>query len=268
VLTAVLPTPPAGAASPGPLRSLPQPEWTGLFPGLEFTRVRAARYCRTGEPGIAFVRLDPERCRIEPYHEREYPDRPPAGLDGWQKRLHAPVVVNAGLYDPDRVHLGIFRRHGRDLGGRSHSRWKALLVSGGRAAPRAGLLDLSREADRTRAAAYPHAVQSLMLLDRSGRIRVRRSEKVARRSGVATDASGRLFIFVTEGGYTLYETALLLRESGWGLVAAMALDGGREAELAVTSDPVRYRTADHTEGGWMETEASLPAVIAVWPSAR
>lgn len=256
---------PATAGGNAGGRPVPEPEWTTLFPGAEFARVEAARYCRTGHPGIAFVRLDPERCRIEPYHEREYADLPAAGLDAWQERLRASVVVNAGLYGPDRVHLGIFRRRGEDRGGRRHTRWKALLVSGGAAPPRAGLLDLSREADRAAAPGYPNAVQSMMLLDRDGKIRVRRSEKVARRSGVAVDAAGRLLIFVTEGGYTLYETALLLRDSQWGLVAAMALDGGREAELAVESDPLRYRTADHTEGGWMQTEPSLPAVIAVWP---
>lgn len=251
--------------------SLSSPEWAQIAPGIEFARVKAQRFCRGGSRGVAVVRVDPGRCRIEPFHEDEYPEAAPATIEAWQIRLGVPVVFNAGLYDEKRRHLGVFRRGGENLPGQPHNEWKGILVSGstGRDLPPATLLDLSREADRELVPRYPNAVQSMMLFDQEGITRVRRSDKQAPRTVVAVEATGRILVLVTEGNYTLWETSALLMESGWRLTQAMALDGGRAANLAVESEEVDYRSGDEAYGHkteqLMRASTSLPGVIAVWP---
>jgi hypothetical protein len=216
------------------------------------------------------MRLDPTGCRIEPYHEGEFPRGAPATIEVWQGRLEAVAVFNAGLYTEDRTHLGALRRSGEDIGGDEHKRWNAVLVSGSRdglPAP-ATILDLSVESDREAAPRYSNAVQSMMLLDRTGRTRVRKSDRIAPRTLVAELASGSLLVVVTEGSYTLWETAALLREADWGIVEAMALDGGNESNLAVASDSVRYQTGGGGADFAFRLKTPLPGVIAVWSRAE
>ena len=261
---------PAEAVDPP---SLTEPSWRAVADGLEFVRVEARRYLRTGSPGVAVVRIDPRRARIEPHHEREYPREARATIDGWQDRLGAPVLLNAGLYGEDRRHLGILRRDGRDIGGVPHATWKGILVSGPPTPdlPAAAVLDLSQPRDEALAGRYAQAVQSMMLFGRGGELRVRKSERAAPRSVVAEDARGRIYLFVTEGSFTLWETGLLLVESGWELMLAMALDGGNEANLAVETGAVRYRShhGEDPEGDpdFFRSSATLPCVLAVRPQS-
>lgn len=261
---------PAPVASAVGDASLSAPRWAAVVPGIEFARVEAARYCREGSAGIGVVRIDPSRCRLEPFHETEYPGAAAVGVQGWMDRLKAPVVFNAGLYDEARKHLGTLQRDGKRLESVKHTRWLALLVSGPKAPdlPAAAILDLGVAAERGWAGQYRNAVQCMMLFDGSGETRVRRSENVAPLTLLAADEAGRLLVFVTEGGFTLWESALLLREAGLGLVRAMALDGGRQASLAVEGGGVSYRSYLGA-GGSVRTDdilraaTTLPAVVAV-----
>ena len=254
---------PAGDLVP----SLTTPRWKELGGGVAFTRVEATRYCRLGSVGVAVVRLDPTRCRLEPYHELEFSDQ--ATILDWEARLKAPVILNAGLYDTNRRHLGTLRRQGRDLGGSRHVSWRGVLVLDPREAglPPAALLDLSLPEDVALETKYATAVQSMMLFDRKGDIRVRRTDRIARRSAVAMDRQGRVLLLVTEGAYTLWDTGTLLRESGWDLVEALALDGGNEASLVVESNGVRYRSFENDRSGSdVAALVTLPSILAVRPS--
>ena len=259
VMLAANPIPPA-RANP----SLTLPQWKEVAGGVAFTRVVATRYCQMGSPGIAAVRLDPARGRLEPYHELEFSQT--ATIVEWEERLRAPVVLNAGLYDTHRRHLGTLRRQGRDLGGNRHVGWKGVLVLDPKEAglAPAALLDLSLPEDVALEDKYATAIQSMMLFDRKGDIRVRRSERLARRSAIALDNQGRVILLVTEGAYTLWDTGALLRESGWDLVQALALDGGNEASLIVEANGVRYRSYENDRSGSdAATLVTLPSILAV-----
>jgi hypothetical protein len=149
-----------------------------------------------------------------------------------------------------------------------------MLVSGAArtALPDAAVLDLTVPEDQGRSTHYAHAVQSMMLFDRRGEVRVRRSERTAPRTVVAMERSGKLIVMVTEGSYTLWDLADLLRNGGWGLVSAMALDGGREANLAVAAGAVRYASyqaeSDGERDPYFRESVTLPAVVAVRPADR
>lgn len=259
VMLAANPIPPAHANP-----SLTMPQWKEVVGGVAFTRVVATRYCQMGSPGIAAVRLDPARGRLEPYHELEFSQT--ATIVEWEERLHAPVVLNAGLYDTHRRHLGTLRRQGRDLGGNRHVSWKAVLVLDPKEAglAPAALLDLTQPEDVALEDKYATAIQSMMLFDRKGDIRVRRSDRLARRSAIALDNQGRVILLVTEGAYTLWDIGALLRESGWDLVQALALDGGNEASLIVDANGVRYRSYENDRSGSdAATLVTLPSILAV-----
>ena len=248
------------------------PQWREVSPGISFTRVEATRFWRGGSRRIGVVRLDPAVCRIEPYHESEFPGRAQASARVWQERLAVQVIFNAGLYDESRTHLGTLLRGRQNVGGVAHPRWKGVLVSDSdlQNGPRAKLLDLSIDTDREQVSGYANAVQTMMLFDRAGEIRVRRTERTAARTVMAEGDDGRLYVFVTEGHYTLWETAKLLRESGWGLTAAIALDGGNEANLAVRGNDVNYSSSDlviDSRERFIRINHPLPAVIAVSSTA-
>jgi hypothetical protein len=267
LLAAVLGAPAVARGETPP--ALGDAAWVAVAPGIEFCRVETQGLPRGGR--IAALRLDPGRCRIEPYHERDFPGDDAATADDWTRRLGAPVVFNAGLYREDRVHLGTLRRGGVDVGGSRHRSYMGLLVSGplDRGLPDAAVLDLSTPDGRRLAPRYANAVQSMMLFDSEGVIRVRRTDRSAPRTVVAADRRGRLIVLVTEGSHTLWSLAELLLGSSWDLASAMALDGGREADLCVETSSLRYRTREAEEegdaGSYFRGTVTLPAVIAVWP---
>lgn len=261
----------AAPSAAQPAASLTAPQWTELAPGLEFARVEAEDLVRSGSRGMALVRIDPHRCRLEPYHEREFPSTAPSSIEVWQRRLGAPVVFNAGLYDEAGRHLGTLRREGKDLHALPHRVWKGLLAHGGPGG--GGVFDLGTAADARRAREFPTQIQSMMLFDAGGRLRVRASERAAFRTVVAEDEEGRLVVLVSEGALTLGDTARLLQRSGLRLRLAMAFDGGRESNLAVEDPAVTYRSYQDAPGAgaaarMLRAAQALPAVIAVWPAAE
>jgi hypothetical protein len=150
-----------------------------------------------------------------------------------------------------------------------HPRFQAALVAGprdGRAAAR--VLDLSRERLDPRAPGWGEVAQSFMLFDDQGHIRTRKSDQVANRTVVAQDRRGRLVVFTSEGGYTLWDFARWLQRTPLDLSHAMSMDGGYEAELCVRAGQFRYASFGRWQGEDDEAAAPgarvpLPAVIAV-----
>jgi hypothetical protein len=110
-----------------------------------------------------------------------------------------------------------------------------------------------------------------MLLDRSGAIRVQRTQNVAPRTAIGEGMDGRIWIFVTRGGYTLWEFALLLGSGPCPLRQALSMDGGDEAQMLVDLPGFRYDStegppeAELKEGELTSWRRPLPTVIAVFP---
>jgi len=243
-------------------------QWRTLQPGLEFTTVRGEPYCRRGSAGIAVLRVDPRRFRLGVRHyTTEAAERPPGVLD-WLRRSGAVAVVNAGQYYPDFSYMGLLVSDGHVISNRRHPEYQAALVAepaDGQA--RAKVLDLTD--DRIDLPQWKEVAQSFMLFDRSGTLRVRRSDRIANRTVIGEDAHGRLLIVTTEGGYKLWELAELLRESPLGIDHAMCMDGGAEAKLCVRTDRFRYASFGPWNGddgaAAPGADVPLPAVITVSP---
>lgn len=266
---------PAGKAAPG----VPAPAaWKKAGPGLEFRLLDAAAAggpsgARKGPSLVAVVRFEPARWRVDLHHRSE--TKPPrAALDaaGWQKETGATVVLNSGQYYPGGGPMGWFIKEGRNLGSRPIKAWKGVLAAGraGRG-PAAELLDLEFDRFTPETSPYGVVLQSFMLLDRTGKKRVRRSDWHANRSVIAEDRSGRLLLLHTEGSWTLWELADWMARSDLQVREALSLDGGFEAQMVVRAGDLAYASfgqfhaddrGDHSMAG---LHVPLPAVLTLSP---
>jgi hypothetical protein len=243
--------------------------WRTLRPGVEFATLRGEPWCRHGSASIAALRLDPARVRIEVRSFLREPERRPLDILAWQRRTGAIAVFNAGQYYADGTYMGLLVSAGEVLSRRLHPTFQAALVAGRRGRSRsARILDLAREPLDPDSLLWREVAQSFMLFDRAGAVRVRHSDQVANRTAVAEDRNGRLVVLTTEGGYTLWDFARLLEAAPLGLSHAMAMDGGLEAEMVVSSGRFRYASFGQWSHGGSVREAPeppvpLPAVVVV-----
>jgi uncharacterized protein YigE (DUF2233 family) len=250
-------------------RAARAPHWRELMPGVEFATLRGEPYCRSGSSAIAVLRLDPARVRLSALHYLRQPDRQPLGIAEWMHRTGALAVFNAGQYYPDFTYMGLFVSGGEVVSRRLHPGFQAALVAEparrdslrGR---RARVLDLAREPLDPDRPGWREVAQSFMLFDRDGAPRVRQSDQVAGRTAVGEDAEGRIVVVTSEGGYTLWDFARLLRGTHLGLANAMSMDGGREAQMVVDAGGLHYSSYGRDPSG-SPAPAPLPAVVAVMP---
>lgn len=245
------------------------PKWQRLRPGLEFAFLDASKVARAGSGKVAVLRIAPSRYDIRVLAAPQGEEGQTAG--SWLTRSGALAVVNAGQYLPDGSYIGLLVQDGR-LRGRLASRPEGLFLAGpaDHSLPPARVLDLRYSAFDPRRSPYRQAAQSIMLLDRFGQIRVRRSARVAHRSAVAEDDHGRILILVSEGGHTLWEFAGFLKKQNLGLREVMCMDGGSESQIDIVVDGFEYR---HYGGPSAVSQLQLPwpapplpAVLGVFPA--
>jgi uncharacterized protein YigE (DUF2233 family) len=249
-------------------RGTSSPHWRTLGPGVEFTTLRGEPFCRRGSSDIAVLRLDPRQVTLRVLHYTRVPSIRPLSIVEWQKQTRAIAVFNAGQYYPDLSYMGLLVSDGHVVSSKLHPGFKAALVasptSGGHAAK---VLDLEREPLDPRKLGWREVAQSFMLFDKDGRPRVKKSDQVANRTMVAEDGHGRLLVFTSEGGYTLWDFAQLLQRSQLRLAHVMSMDGGYEAELCVATQDFRYASFGRWKSSDDEStpgaQVPLPAVIAV-----
>jgi uncharacterized protein YigE (DUF2233 family) len=248
--------------------------WTRLSEGLAITLWDPGAQCRQMVPPLVLVDIDPERYRFAVFHYRDERLDVPPSLEEWQRRTRATMLFNAGLFRPDYSYMGLLRKDGRSLSGREHPQWKGLFVAEPvvHQAPKARVVDLAAEPIGGALASYREAAQALMLFDRNGNLRVRRSENRAQQTAVAEARDGHVIVIKTTGDVTLWDLAQCLREKRPELHHAMAMDGGSSSDL---------RMAELSSGGREETEGRatwypfvkgiagvhipLPTVIGVFP---
>ncbi len=245
------------------------PRFRTLQPGVEFATVQGDPYCRMGPSDIAVLRLDPRRVRLRMAHYTQLPDRAPLDILDWERRIGALAVFNAGQYYPDYSYMGLFVSQGKPISPHAHGVFKAALVADpARGGAAAHVLDLDREPLPTDPLPWREVAQSFLLFDDTGKIHVRRSNLTTYRTIVGEDHQGRLLVISTEGGYTLYELAGLLRTLPLGLTRAMSMDGGEEATLTVNAGGFRYANFGHRLPNGevpnpLRPTVPLPAVVAV-----
>jgi uncharacterized protein YigE (DUF2233 family) len=247
--------------------------WERLTTGMQVTLWSPAEVCPS-VPALLILRIDPERFRFSIHYFRDERLPAPPSIHEWQQRTDAYLVFNAGLFREDYSYLGLLLKEGRSLGGKKHHSWQGLFA----AEPidsklkKARVLDLAFEGFTEHAPIYREAAQSLMLLDRTGKLRVRDSGKRAYQTVVAEDSSGAILIVKTADVVSLHDLADCLHQQMPTIQQAMAMDGGSSSDIIASPDLLRAARDATVSTGWrpwldgtMGVHIGLPAVIGISP---
>ena len=225
-------------------------------------------------PPLVVSDIDPRRYRISVHYFRNEPFQEPPDIHEWQRRTGHDLVFNAGLFRENFSYLGLLYAKGKPLGGKRHASWMGLFVAepteGG--AGRAGILDLSIDPFDEQRPPYGEAAQSLMLLDRTGKVRVNQTGKQSQQTIVAELQNGHILLIKTTDVASLHSIGRCLHEAYPEIRQAMAMDGGSSSDISIS--PALQKSIEHTAGAhpWLALLNSgptghigLPAVIGISP---
>lgn len=247
--------------------------WIELSHGIRVSVWRADAQCPV-VPRMLVVDLDPNHIAFSIHHYAQEGLSGPVRIDEWQKRTGHHVVFNAGLFRENFAYLGLLYQGGRSLGSRRHPSWRGLFV----AEPiqsglgKARVLDLDAEAFDEDRPPYREAAQALMLLDRTGKVRVREMGKYAYQTIVAETVAGHILLLKSLGATRLYDVARCVKDVIPTVRHAMAMDGGSSSDIRIletlwqkdieTEDRMSWKSlfAGNTGG-----HIPLPTVIGASP---
>ncbi|MGC3973287.1 MAG: phosphodiester glycosidase family protein [Nitrospira sp.] len=257
----------AAAASAEPV------PWERLSAGMHVALWNPLEACPQ-VPSLLMLQVDPERYRFSIHQFRDEGLRSPISIHDWQQRTDAYVLFNAGLFREDYSYLGMLLKEGRSLGSKKHHSWQGLFA----AEPtdgtlrKARVLDLAFEGFTEDPPLYREAAQSLMLFDRTGKLRVKDSGKRAFQTVVAEDGQGAILVIKTVDTVSLHHLADCLHRQLPALQQAMAMDGGASSDVIASPDLLHAAQETTSQAGWRSLLAGttgvhipLPTVIGISP---
>lgn len=250
--------------------------WERLTTGMQVAFWSPSEACPQ-VPSLLMLHIDPERFRFSIYQFRDEGLRAPLSIHDWQQRTDAYVLFNAGLFREDYSYLGVLLKEGRSLGGKKHHSWQGLFA----AEPtdgklrKARVLDLAFDGFTEDAPLYREAAQSLMLFDRTGKLRVRDSGKRAFQTVVAEDGDGAILVIKAVDVVSLHHLADCLHRQIPSIQQAMAMDGGASSDVIASPDLLHAAQETTSQATWrsllagtMGVHIPLPTVIGISPRAH
>ena len=258
----------------GPLTTTAQ-TLTGdqLGNGLSISVWNPHTQCPDVAPLIA-VDIDPDRYRFTVHYYQQDGFSDPPDIRQWQERTGHDLVFNAGLFRENYAYLGLLYGNGRSLGSKRHATWLGLFVAepAEDRSRRARVLDLTFDTFDEQHVPYREVAQSLMLLDRTGKIRVRQTGKRAHQTLVAEHSNGHLLVLKTTEVVSLHALGECLRDAFPSLRQVMAMDGGSSSDIAVSPSVQQATTKMAGIHSWIPllddsitAHIGLPAVIGISP---
>src|SRR5688572_10228178 len=259
--------------SPAPAQPLQEDR---LADGLSISVWDPHTQCPDVAP-LVTVEIDPDRYRFTVHYYQQDGFSDPLDIHRWQEQTGHDLVFNAGLFRENYAYLGLLYGNGRSLGSKRDATWFGLFVAepADDRSRHARVLDLTFDTFDEQRVPYREVAQSLMLLDRTGKVRVRQTGKRAHQTLVAEQNDGHLLIFKTTEVVSLYVIGECLRDAYPSLHQVMAMDGGSSSDIAVS--PSLSRTISKTAGphSWIPlledsitTHIGLPAVIGISPRRK
>lgn len=247
--------------------------WERLSEGLMVSVWKPIQSCPT-LPTMLVVDLDPERTRFAVHHYAQEGLAQPPKIWEWQQRTGHQLVFNAGLFRDNFTYLGLLYQGGRSVGGRRHKVWQGLFVAEP-AVPglkKARVFDLASDHFDEDRPVYAEAAQALMLLDQSGKIRVRDSGRHAYQTILAETEKGHIQIFKSLGVVPLYDIGRCFKETLPTVRRAMAMDGGSSSDLRIVESLWEKDLHSQEGDSWKSLFSGstnfhipLPTVIGVSP---
>ncbi len=247
--------------------------WSRLTDGLSVSLWTPPSSCHDVPPLIA-VNIDPVRYRFAVHYFRESGLEEPPDIHQWRAKTGHDLVFNAGLFRENFAYLGLLYGNGRSLGGKRHGTWLGLFAA---EPPEPGMapariLDLAHDSFDDQNPSYREVAQSLMLLDETGRIRVKRTGKQAQQTIVAEQADGHILLFKTTEPTALFEIGQCLHDSFQTVRRAMAMDGGASSDVVLAPPLLSGTIHDAANQAWASflrdrssPHIGLPAVIGISP---
>ena len=255
-------------------------QWNSISKGIEFAKVEVRRNKELVDV-LAILKVDPRSNRIRVFSSYEQGKTIARTIEDWQKHTGAIAMTNSAQYmaNPYYMPCAPIICDGKQKGPKSNSSVRGMLVAEPVKGnlPKADLLDF--EYDRYADGTYSQGVQHWpILLDRKGKIKVKKTNWQANRTIVAKDFRGNMLFLTTEGNYfTLYNLGLFLKESnarpdhGLGIHTAMNLDGGSQANMVVKTEKfsyVRYGPFEGKDGSAFSFfnwgKVKIPGVIGIF----
>ncbi|MEO8338783.1 MAG: phosphodiester glycosidase family protein [Nitrospirota bacterium] len=229
-------------------------------------------------PGVApliAVEIDPDRYRFAVHYYQQDGLSEPPDIRQWQERTGHDLVFNAGLFRENYAYLGLLYGNGLSLGSKRHTTWRGLFAAepaADRSSRRARVLDLTFDTFDEQHVPYREVAQSLMLLDRTGKIRVRQTGKHAHQTLVGEQGDGHLLVLKTTESVSLYALGECLRDAFPSLRQVMAMDGGSSSDVAVRPSLQQVTSKLAGVHSWipllddgLAIHIGLPAVIGISP---
>ncbi len=250
--------------------------WDPLKDGLRIALWIPPRTCPDVPPLIA-VEIDPDRYRFAVHYYRNDRFVEPPDIQEWQNRTGHDLVFNAGLFRENFAYLGLLYSDGHSLGGKQHATWLGLFAAEPTvpSAATARILDLAVESFDEQRPSYREAAQSLMLLDQTGKIRVKRTGKMAQQTIVAEQENGKIMLFKTTQSAGLYEIGQCLHQIFPTVRRAMAMDGGSSSDLALAAGLSEATSKSGVTPVWKPFlnevgtgHIGLPAIIGISPRSE
>jgi hypothetical protein len=257
-----------------------KPEWNTISKGLEFARIDVRRNDELIDR-LATLRIDARSNQIRVFSSYEEGKTIARTIEEWQKHTGAIAMTNSAQYmaNPYYMPCALIICDGKLKGPKTNASVRGMLVAEpvNKNLPQADLLDF--EYDSYQPGSYRQGVQHWpILLDRKGKIKVKKTRWQANRTIVAKDTSGNILLITTEGNFfTLYNLGLFLKESnarpdrGLRVVTAMNLDGGSEANMTVKTKDFSYVRYGPFEGqnnsgfSLFNLKIKIPGAIGVFP---
>ena len=214
--------------------------WKDEEAGLQMATAYMRYGPRLGGRELRLVRFDPDFFDFKPWHEQEFApltEREQMDISGWAEKLpFLPALINGGQYQVDRSYIGWLRRDGSFISAKAHRNWSGYFVSrptreASKNLPSATIVDLEEKGRKLNPKDFENIMQSLMLRDAGGNIRVNNSFHLASRAAIGEDESGRILFIMNPGAISLHDLALVLGDPALNLKRVLCLDGGFEAQI-------------------------------------
>ena len=247
--------------------------WDPVAEGLSAAVWTPQAPCQEVPPFVA-IDIDPDRYRFSVhYYQREGMAVPP-DIHQWQKQTGHDLVFNAGLFREDYSYLGLLYASGRSIGSKRHPTWMGLfvaepLVSTSRLAR---VLDLAVDTFDEQQPPYQEAAQSLMLIDRTGKVRVRQTGKRARQTILAELGNGHMLLLKSTEAVSLHAIGQCVRDTFPAVRQAMAMDGGSSSDVVLSTATTQRTNKAGIPQPWLSqlsdnstAHIGLPAVIGISP---
>lgn len=251
----------------------PAPPWREIAPGLELAELKSPVASAAGDSTVTVVRVDPARYEFRLLSSKLLDLEANLPASAWVEKYGLTGAMNASMYREDHRTSVSFMRDGEALNNGRWSKDNAVFVSGPRepGLPPVQILDRTCDDADDVARRYRVVVQSIRMLDCSGKNTWARQPRSWSTACLGTDDRGRVLLIHCRSPYPTHDFIEILRGLPLALKRLMYVEGGPEASLFVRQgDREVVRRVGSFETGFLEHDGNhelwpIPNVIGFLP---